>query len=272
EGAARSSGACPRRKPGDPRAVPQPAHRHRPVSRVNSALRERRVQTYSCRLLLNFDLLRSPSGSPWRAQAGTWLGAPRAEWALPFSTWRRPRSILYADLPRCGAEPWARAKAVSEVRKATATPGPEGPYGHRPRATAERQGACGLRPGLRAALSYGAGRRRPRGAVEGQGPEEQRWWWQLILPQGDVASRRGHQAALSPGLRAPAGGVLRKPYRPAFSPRTRRPQRQSLHQRQPRRHRSRTAGTKRNCVSQTARILQRKLRIGVPGHRSVLGS
>lgn len=155
--------------------MPQPAHRHRPVSRVNSALRERRVQTYSCRLLLNFDLLRSSSGSPRRAQEGTWLRAPRAEWALPFATRRRPRSILYADLPRCGAKPWARAKAVSEVRKATATPGLKGPYGHRPRATAERHGACGLCPELRAALSCGAGRRRPSGAAEGQGPEEQRW-------------------------------------------------------------------------------------------------
>lgn len=126
ERAARSSGACPRRKPGDPRAVPQPAHRHRPASRINSALRERRVQTYSCRLLLNFDLLRSPSGSPRRAQAGTWLRAPRAEWALPFATRRRPRSILYADLPRCGAEPWARAKAVLRGAESDGNPGTQG--------------------------------------------------------------------------------------------------------------------------------------------------
>lgn len=121
------------------------------------------------------------------------------------------------------------------MQEATATPGPEGPYGHRPRAAAERNGACGLRPGLRAVLSCGAGRPRPpRGAAEVQGAEEQRWWWwQLILPQGDVAGRRGHQAALSPGLRAPAGGVLREPHRPAFSPRPRWPQRQGLHQRQP---------------------------------------
>lgn len=114
EGAAGSSGACPRRKPGGPRAAPQPAHPHRsrPVSRVNSALRERRVHIDSRRLLLNFDLLGSPAGSPRRARAGTWLRAPRAEWALPSATRRRPRSILYADLSRCGAEPWAGAKAV----------------------------------------------------------------------------------------------------------------------------------------------------------------
>lgn len=217
-------------------SCPQPARPHlsHPVSRFNSALRERRIQTDSRHRLLNFDLLGSPVGSLRRARQGHGyeLQEPNGLFpAQPGPARVAPSTLTSrAAAPSLGPEP----KQSLEVREATATPGPQGPYGHRPRAAAERHGAYGLRPGLGAALSCCASRRRsPRGAAEGQGSQEQKWWWQLILPQGDVAGRSGHQAALSPGLRSPAGGVLREPYRPAFSPRTRWPQRQSLHQRQP---------------------------------------
>lgn len=164
---------------------------------------------------------------------GTWLRAPGAERALLGATWHRPRSILNADLPRCGAETRVGAKAVLRG-VGSDNWGPEGPYGRCSRAAAERCGARRLRSGLRATLSCcAAGRHRPRGTREGQGPEEQRRWWRLIFPQGNVAGRCGHQAALSPGLSAPAGCVLWQSHRPAFSSGTRRPQRPGLHQRQP---------------------------------------
>lgn len=52
-------------------------------------------------------------------------------------------------------------------------------------------------------------------------------------PEGDVAGRCGHQAALCPGLCAAQSGFLRESHRPAFSPGARRPQRAGFHQCQP---------------------------------------
>lgn len=104
---------------------------------------------------------------------GTWLRAPRAERALLGATWHRPRSILHADLPRCGAEPRAGVKAVLRGVGGDNW-GPEGPYGHCSRAAAERCGARRLRSELRATLSCftrGTSPSRDRGGSRTRGAE-----------------------------------------------------------------------------------------------------
>ena len=149
-----------------------------------------RVLTDSCHRLLNFDLLWSSARSPtpgcpllprW-TPVGTWLRAPGEERALLGATWHRPRSILHADLLRCGAEPRAGVKAVLRGVGGDNNWGPEGPYGRCSKAAAERWVARRLRSELRATLSCFAGGHRPRGTAEGQRPEKQRRWWQLIFP------------------------------------------------------------------------------------------
>lgn len=138
------------RFPSCPPPHSQPAHPHRsrPVSCVNSALRERRVQTDSRSLLLNFDLLGSPARSLRRARRGH--GWELQEPNVLFPAQPGAARVASSALTSCaaarslGPEP----RQSSEVREATATPGPKGPYGHRPRAAAEHHGACGLRPGL----------------------------------------------------------------------------------------------------------------------------